>query len=76
MKLYKIYRTDRVNYDEYDAIVIVANNEADALKIRPSLFTDIAIGEWPLGCLEVQYLGEAADDLEENTIILASYNAG
>jgi hypothetical protein len=30
MKIYKVYRTDRVGYDEYDSWVVVANSPKEA----------------------------------------------
>lgn len=35
MNIYKVYRTDKVNWDEYDSAVVVAENEAQARELVP-----------------------------------------
>ena len=36
MKIYKVERTDKWNYDEYDSFVCVANSEEEARYMYPS----------------------------------------
>lgn len=70
MNIYRIYRTDRIYYDEYDAIIVYAKDKAEGLSIGPeeSTWTDKSN-------LEVEYLG--SNTLVKNKgYILGSYNAG
>jgi len=68
MNLYLIERTDEIDYDEYDAFVIAAENENDAHKFcifRAGLSS-------PPTCKKI---GIATTDVVAG-IVLGSFNAG
>ncbi len=47
MKLYLVSRKDSIGYDEYDSVVVAAENEADARMIHPSEYvTHYKDGKW------------------------------
>ena len=80
MNLYKVSRTDPVDYDEYDSLVCAAPDAESALKMRPCLTMGWGTVSDPTG-LQVEYLGLAVDEhgdptYLEPTVILASFNAG
>lgn len=64
MNIYLVSRTDRVDYDEYDAFVVLAQDEREALSIAKKL---------QHGTFEVK-----AVDLNDPIphVILGSFNAG
>lgn len=72
MNIYLVYRTDDVQYDEYDSIVVYAKNKKDALKLIPGY----GIETWAFSRnLGVTALGSNVL-IKEPEIILASFNAG
>jgi len=74
MNLYLIERTDRVGYDEYDSIVVAAENEEEALEMGPN-WPDKDYG----GCwaskekLIIELIGTTTRDRD---VIITSFNAG
>jgi hypothetical protein len=76
MKLYLISQYANRGYDTYDGCVVTANSEEEARNIHPN--DNWGRREWCSSPAEVdvQYLGEAADDLTFSGIILSSFNAG
>lgn len=70
MKVYRVY-ADRCDYDEYDAIVVVAENEERALAMANS-------GNWGDGYFRRgQGTIHAKEvDLTTEHIVLESFNAG
>jgi hypothetical protein len=90
MNIYKISQVKLDNYNTYDSAVVVARSVEDARRIHPSgsqaqakddlrLFKDGEGGfaQWPLPkYVKVEYIGKASPDLKENTVIVASFNAG
>ena len=74
MKLYKIERTTKIDYDEYDSFVIRAKNEQHARKLAKQ-----ANG---IHSLADEWLDPATSTVEvltpkgEAGIILGSFNAG
>jgi hypothetical protein len=82
MRLYLVSRTDKIFYDEYDAFVVCAADNAEAMMTRPDNKTweEAKTENYPCWVddpmtLEVRYLGEA-DDTVELGIVLDSFNAG
>ena len=65
MKLFLIERTDDAQYDEYDAFVIRAENEENALKLCNDKKFDYQHTEI------IELLAEGEED-----VILGSFNAG
>ena len=45
MKLYKLERTDKTDYDEYDSVIIAAKSPKDARKQSPAGY-EITDGKW------------------------------
>jgi hypothetical protein len=76
MKLWKIRRTDRFGYDDYDAIVVAAETEEEALQIQPDGSCpepeDEFFYPWSIS-LSIEYLGEAKPELPSG-LILSSFN--
>lgn len=72
MNLYRVERTDRVGYDEYDSVVVAAESEDEARTIQPSEYG----GAWaPPDALDVDLIGIAKEGTERG-VILASFGAG
>ena len=47
MKLYKISRTNKIGYDEYDSAIVAAKSATDAITIHPSGYvTHVKNGAW------------------------------
>jgi hypothetical protein len=70
MKVYHVY-VDDYDYDEYDAIVVVAENEDNALNMVKNGYFD--------GCYFKETQGEIhieEVDLAKEHIVLTSFNAG
>lgn len=65
MNIYKVERTDEWDYDEYDAVVVTAANEQDALSL--------SIGYLP-SCVVVTLIGRSIGNVRG--LILGSFNAG
>jgi hypothetical protein len=64
MNIYKVYRTDNVDYDEYDSAVVVAESEAQARELVPFAANDTEI---------------VKVEIVDNTVpgvVVASFNAG
>ena len=85
--LWKIERTDTVDYDEYSAAVVVAKTEAEARMIHPGNHGGYSWYEmteegggtsWPRKPeeLKVTKLGTAAPGLTAGTVVVASFRAG
>ncbi|KKL74499.1 hypothetical protein LCGC14_2064310 [marine sediment metagenome] len=71
MNIYLVSRTDEVDYDEYDAVVVVAHNAKEAKTIKPSDYGK----EWETPeNLQVLLVGTA--NRKRKGIILASFKAG
>lgn len=67
--LYRIYRTDKVRYDEYDSHIVIADNADDAFAhLRSDVFWD--------GELDGDYDIESIDIEGASGTLLSSYNAG
>ena len=64
MKIYKVYRTDKVGYDEFDGAVVVAKDETQARELSPFDATNPETVK-----VEIVSTRKAA-------IVLASFNAG
>lgn len=80
MKLYKIsqYKDDEyVEYDTYESLIVVADNEQEARCIFPrdSRFPPDYSWTTPEKVI-VEYIGEAAPNLVQGTVVLASFKAG
>jgi hypothetical protein len=85
MKLWKIYRTDRVGYDEYDSAIVAAETEWAARCIHPSEY--IKLGwpntDWTIengwvddpALVNAEHIGES-ETIKKAGVILASFNAG
>ncbi len=69
MKIYLVSTRDKVGYDEYDAIVVIAESEEDAINLAKEECYNFRDN------LEVSDLGIAHDGLQRGKV-LASFNAG
>lgn len=84
MNIYKVSRTDKWSYDDYDSFVVIAEDEKTALYTHPSgrMLTFIDenksyTGNWvnsPM-FLKVELIGIASNDMKPG-IIINSFNAG
>ena len=81
MNIFKVERTDKVGYDEYDSFVIIAESENEARVTDPSgkPVEDSIFSSWvkvrDLDKLIVTLIGVANED-QEPGIVLTSFNAG
>ena len=77
MKIYKVYRTDRINWDEYDSFVVYAKSPKEALEILNNEYDpNHPYSDWPSHkTVKVKYLGIAKPGAKAGEI-LGSYNAG
>ena len=80
--LYLVSRTNKTDYDQYDAVVVCAKSPKEARYTHPSKYDkdwDGIQNDWgswqKAEDLDVKYLGVADDTVEEG-VVLASYNAG
>lgn len=74
LNIYLLTKTITQGHDTFNALVVVAENEQQARKIRPQ---HGGLNEWPnVSCIEVTLLGEANPTFTEECIILADFNAG
>ena len=69
MKIYLVSTNDRVNYDDYDAVVVIAESTEDAIIIAKESCNNFNNN------LAVSDIGIAHDDQQRGEV-LASYNAG
>ena len=70
MKLFKLTRTDSVDYDEYDSFVVRAKNEKEA---RDLLQKEHSYDTWPNGS---NVTCEVLRNKGDPEIIIGSFNAG
>ena len=72
MNIYLVSRTDEVDYDEYDAVVVYAMSREEAKNIAPcgNLYTWASKEN-----LKVELIGSNVL-VKDPDIILSSYNAG
>lgn len=71
MDIYLIERNDSVGYDEYDASVIIANSEDEALQILKEKHGEHYYSGWRGYDVTVSKI-----DLSQKGIVLESFNAG
>jgi hypothetical protein len=91
MNLYLLSQTDVNDYDTYDSCVVVAKSAAAARKIAPGgdNYDDRSDNrnswhkDWFSRCwtadpekVTVTLIGKAARGQKENTVVIASFNAG
>jgi len=69
MKIYLVSTNDMVDYDDYDAVVVIAESIEDAMIIAKESCSNFGSN------LSVFDIGIAHDDQERGEV-LASYNAG
>jgi hypothetical protein len=79
--LYLLTRPDFCKYDEYDSAIVCAANEEDAREIHPSGDNnDYNLVSWSGFTTKekviIKRIGIADDDIEPNSVICASFNAG
>jgi len=81
VNLYLLTQTENVGYDTYDAAIVCAESEEEAVKIHPDgeIFND----GWTWGLSWVMYPRDVkcqkigvADKSIEKGVVLASFNAG
>lgn len=69
MKIYLVSTNDRVSYDEYDAVVVIAESEDDAVNLAKEKCYNFGNN------LAIYDIGIAHDDQQRGEV-LASFNAG
>ena len=73
MKLFKVYRTDKVNWDEYRTFAIIAHDSAEALSLVTACILvgwgSILYGQWTAEEIDL-------DNETESRILVEDYNAG
>ena len=89
MKIFKVERTDHIDYDEYDSVIVVAADEQQARETHPrcgnewdsedECWTDGASGwTYDISSLEVEFLGNYLSQVgpDRPGPIMGSFNAG
>lgn len=89
MNIYKIYQTANGDYDTFDSAVVVAENEQAARSLYPGYCCSPQAGvphiplqraesDWvnDPNLVSVELIGVADASFQEETVILASFNAG
>ncbi|WP_326812124.1 hypothetical protein [Streptomyces scopuliridis] len=79
MPIFKVVRTDRTDYDEYDEVIVRAGNESDALNLVLT-----STGHWlydgkPMSGFRADESNASVERVVEDgpsEIILGSFNAG
>ena len=77
MRIWIVYRTDEVHYDEYDSAVVIADTEDQAKSLFPG--TDASDRSISLDSIVAELIGKTNKDAEKKYhggIICSSYNAG
>jgi hypothetical protein len=70
MKIYKVYRINKIGWDEYEGAVIVAKNENQAREIAAAEMRDGT--NWQdESTVKVEIVGN-----KESGVVLSSFNAG
>jgi len=82
-KLFLLTQEENSGYGTFDSVVVCAETADDALIMRPggeksfetAVFT---CGSWATKAenVTVKYLGEAEPDIEVNSVVCSSFNAG
>lgn len=80
MNLYKISRTDNVNYDEYISCVVAASSPQEAVWIHPSEVGEVTPEVFSNGWadpvhLKVEFLGVAAPHIKKGVIVTSNMGA-
>lgn len=84
LKLYLVSQSVNLGYATYDAIIVVAYNSSAAKKINPedliyvkgdTKWGDYGWAENPSQC-QARCIGTASLSMKNNTVVLASFNAG
>lgn len=75
--IYKVERTDEIDYDEHDSFVCAATSADDARRMHPCHGDEDHYCSWPMkpDTLRVTLIGRAYPG-QTAGIILASFNAG
>ena len=92
MKLYKIVRTDSIEWDTYDSAVVAAHDKEEAKLMHPNgdiwaasgYYTNSSTDEYYNSIdtwtepenVIVEYIGEASKTIKESCVVISSYNAG
>lgn len=83
MNIYLIQRTDKINWDEYDSFVCLAESEEIALSLSPMHYDKLGYIDWKtpksywtrdIKNLKCVLIGKS--EKTEREIVCASYNAG
>ena len=75
MNIYLIERTDKVDYDEYDAFVVVANSSKEARELLVQLYIRDKIYDSWSDNNKVNLIGTTTK-YKKTRVILGSFNAG
>ena len=80
MKIFKLSQSVNNEYDTFDSIVVIAENEEDARTIHPlgnDFVENTFSSSWVMSIADIQvtYIGEADPSLDRG-VVLASFNAG
>jgi len=75
MNIYLLERTDKWSYDDYDATVVIAENEEDAKKIEITYHSVIRWSWTTPNNIKATLIGTAMPDAKSG-VVLKSFNAG
>lgn len=84
MNIYLVDTVAKVDYDQYDSFVVVADSEEEAKATHPSTLYGEVQSEntdkddlWtPFKDIRVELIGVADSEYKEKTVICSSFNAG
>ena len=74
MNIYILSRSDKIDYDEYDAFVVVAESSEQAMEYTRSVHPKKSYDDWS-DDVEALLIG-TTDKYDEPLILLGSFNAG
>ena len=74
MNIYKLTRNDDWGYDDYDSLIVIAENDESAKSIPPQTYETNA---WPSSpnLIDVELIGTAKEG-SVTCCVLASFNVG
>ena len=79
LKLFKIWQEVNNNRNTYDAAIVVAESEYEAVMINPDVHNEEwnDYNEWcDIDHVNVLCIGDATGDLKAGDFVVASFNAG
>lgn len=74
MKIYLVYRTDKIDWDEHDSMVLIATSEKDAKEM--AFFRAIGFTAENFNIEEIGIPNDEAIKKYYGNVLISSFNAG